>query len=68
MSRGVVNASLAGICAAFAGIAAKFALAPENPPALVGFCDHYIPSQYVKCETLTKSFILMIFERRPNGY
>lgn len=47
MSKGVVNASLAGICAAFAGIAAKFALAPENPPALVNFCDHYIPSEYV---------------------
>lgn len=47
MSKGVANASLAGICAAFAGITAKFALAPENPQGIIRFCDHYIPSEYV---------------------
>lgn len=46
-SHGVLNASLAGLFAAFAGLSAKFALSSESPQILIRFGDQYFPETYV---------------------
>lgn len=48
-NQGVLNASLAGIFAAFAGLCAKFALSEDDPHAFLrlGEILHF-PSEYVR--------------------
>jgi len=53
-NNGVVKASLAGIFAALAGIAAKLALSNDSSSLFVRICDHYIPSSYVTLLPLYK--------------
>ena len=55
---GVLNASLAGLFAAFAGITAKFALSSDSPEALLRICDQYFPENYVR--ELLICFILLL--------
>jgi len=58
-SHGVLNASLAGLFAAFAGLSAKFALSSDSPQILTRFGNQYFPETYViKALFLTKIVLL----------
>ena len=57
--QGVLHASLAGICAAFSGLCAKFALYSDTPDVLLKLGEAlFFPTQYVnKLSTLNNSTI-----------